>query len=377
MTQNFESAAQMESHELPTILAVDDEPANLLLLQRLLQRQFRVICSPNGSTALQILEQTPIDVVLLDIMMPYMNGYQVLQTIRSGDNTNSDIPVILVSAMSDAKDVAQGLEIGANDYITKPIDPEVTIARIQTQFALKQLQDERKKVIRELKAAQALKDNLLRIASHDLKGPLMNIQLVSSLFRRVEDKIPSSKDWVDALEASVSTMQTVIEDFLDTAAVNSSMVDIKLESVSVQTVVDNLVRLFSAHAEKKHIAIEAHNCSGFVLADPARFQQALGNLVSNAVKYSPLNSTVRIWMFQEGDSVHICVGDEGPGIPAEERSRLFTQFGKLSTRPTDGEHSTGLGLWIVKHMINLQGGEVGVECPPEGGSVFWIQMQAA
>lgn len=367
----------MDTHELPTVLAVDDEPANLLLLQRLLQRQFRVICSPNGATALQILEQNPIDVVLLDIMMPHMNGYQVLQTIRGGDSATSDIPVILISAMSDAKDVAQGLEIGANDYITKPIDPEVTIARVQTQVALKQLQDERKKVIRELKAAQTLKDNLLRIASHDLKGPLMNVQLISSLFRRIENQIPAAHDWLDALEESVTTMQTVIEDFLDTAAVNSSLVDITLEPVAVQPVVDNLVRLFHAHAGKKNITIEAHECSGSVLADPARFQQSLGNLVSNAVKYSPLNSTIRLWMFQEGECVRICVGDEGPGIPAAERSRLFTQFGKLSTRPTDGEHSTGLGLWIVKHMINLQGGEVGVDCPPEGGSVFWIQMNAA
>src|SRR5580765_4894 len=134
----------MDTNSLPTILAVDDEPANLLLLQRLLQREYRVICSPNGQTALAILAQTPIDVVLLDIMMPNMNGYQVLKSIRANADT-SEIPVILVSAMSDAKDVAQGLEIGANDYIIKPIDPDVTGARIQTQMALKQLQDDRKK----------------------------------------------------------------------------------------------------------------------------------------------------------------------------------------------------------------------------------------
>jgi two-component system, sensor histidine kinase and response regulator len=366
----------MDTHVLPTILAVDDEPANLLLLQRLLQREYRVICSPNGQTALAILAQTQIDVVLLDIMMPQMNGYDVLKTIRANANT-SDIPVILVSAMADAKDVAQGLEIGANDYITKPIDPDVTGARVQTQIALKQLQDDRKKVIQELQAAQTMKDNLLRIASHDLKGPLMNIQLVSSLFRRIEEKFPASKDWLDALEASVSTMQTVIEDFLDTAAMNSSIIDVKLESVSIGKVVESLITLYHAHAEKKDIRIESHDCEGFILADAARFQQALGNLVSNAVKYSPLHTTIRIWVIREANTVHICVGDEGPGIPAEERSRLFTQFGKLSTRPTDGEHSTGLGLWIVKHMINLQGGDVGVECPPEGGSVFWVQMQAA
>ncbi|MBI1282495.1 MAG: response regulator [Anaerolineaceae bacterium] len=366
----------MDTHSLPTILAVDDEPANLLLLQRLLQREFRVICSPNGQAALAILGQTPIDVVLLDIMMPQMNGYQVLQAIREMP-TVADIPVILISAMSDAKDVAQGLEIGANDYITKPIDPDVTTARIQTQVALKQLQDERKKVIQELQSAQTMKDNLLRIASHDLKGPLMNIQLVSSLFRRVEKDIPAAREWLDALESSVETMQTVIEDFLDTAAMNSSVVDINLEPVGVEKVVNNLVTLYHAHAEKKNIKIEVHPYDGCVMGDAARFQQALGNLVSNAVKYSPLHTTIRIWTDREGDTIQINVRDEGPGIPPAERSRLFTQFGKLSTRPTDGEHSTGLGLWIVKHMINLQGGEVGVDCPPEGGSIFWVQMQAA
>ena len=366
----------MPAHDKPIILAVDDEPANLLLLQRLLQRQYQVICSPNGQTALDILSQTIVDVVLLDIMMPYMNGYQVLKSIRTNAHT-SDIPVILVSAMVDAKDVAQGLELGANDYITKPFDPEVASARVQTQIALKQLQDDRKKVIQELQAAQAMKDNLLRIASHDLKNPLMNIQLVTSLLRREEAKIPGSKEWLDALEVSITTMQTVIEDFLDSAAMNSSVVDLKLGRVSIQRVVDTLVSLYHAHAEKKDIRIETHDCDAYVWGDASRFQQALGNLISNAVKYSPLHTTIRIWIIEEENYVHVCVGDEGPGIPPEERSRLFTQFGKLSTRPTDGEHSTGLGLWIVKHLINLQSGEVGVDCPPEGGSVFWIQMPAA
>ncbi len=365
----------MMETSLPTILAVDDEPANLLLMQRLLQREYRVVCSPTGQTALEILSQTPVDVVLLDIMMPVMNGYQVLQAIRERP-VIADIPVIMVSAMSDAKDVAQGLEIGANDYITKPIDPDVTIARIQTQVALKQLQDERKKVIQELQAAQSLRDNLLRIASHDLKGPLMNMQFVSVLFHQVEDQLPESKVWLEAMDSSISTMKTVIEDFLDTAAMDTRAIDLKMDRVSLKDVIDKMVTLHQVHANKKDIRIEVSDYDGSILADAARFEQALGNLVSNAVKYSPLHTTVRIWTMVEGKRTHICVADEGPGIPAAERSRLFTQFGKLSTRPTDNESSTGLGLWIVKQMINLQGGEVGVDCPPEGGSVFWINMQA-
>ncbi len=366
----------MTTIELPVILAVDDEPTNLLLLQRLLQREFKVICSPNGQTALDILAQTPVDVVLLDIMMPQMNGYEVLQAIRENESIK-DTPVILVSAMAEAKDVAQGLQIGANDYITKPIDVDVTVARIHTQVALKQLQDVRKNALDELHAAQKMRENLLRIASHDLKGPLMNLRMISSLIRRYEAEIPSGAEWIDAMDASVDSMQMVIEDFLDTAAMSTKQIDLKMARISVQKVIEELVTLYQTHATKKDIRIEAQDCDVYIQADGARFQQALSNLVSNAVKYSPLHTTIRIWVTHEENNIHIFVGDEGPGIPADERSRLFTQFGKLSTRPTDGEHSTGLGLWIVKQMINLQGGEVGVDCPSEGGSVFWVQMQAA
>lgn len=366
----------MYASHMPTILAVDDEPANLSLLQRLLQRTYQIVCAPNGQTALEMLPQMPFDLILLDIMMPGLSGIQVLQHIRS-DPATADIPVILISALADGKDISRGLAIGANDYITKPIDPEVTLARIQTQMTLKLMQDERKQAINELQAAQEMKDHLTRIASHDLKGPLMNARMVASLLRRHETEIPTAPKWLDALDASLDNMQTVIEDFLDTAPLYNSQLDATLIRVPVETVVKNLIKQYQVHAAHKQIALEMLDCTGQILADPARFAQALGNLISNAIKYSPFNSSVRIWTTQEHGQVYVCVADEGPGIPLDEREKLFTQFGKLSTRPTDGESSTGLGLWIVKHVVNLQGGETGVECPPEGGSVFWIQMPAA
>ncbi|HUN06293.1 MAG TPA: hybrid sensor histidine kinase/response regulator [Aggregatilineales bacterium] len=361
---------------LPVILAVDDEPANLLLLQRLLHTQFQVICSPNGQTALAILDQTPIDLVLLDIMMPDLNGYQVLEQIRANPQT-ADLPVILISALGDSQDIAQGLHLGANDYISKPIDPDVTAARVQTQLALKQLQDERKKAFLELKAAQELKDRLIRIASHDLKSPLMNGRMITEFLRRPDLTPEDCAQWLTTLDDTLDSMKAVIEDFLDTAAASVGEIQIALDRVPLDGVVDDLLRLYQPHALRKNIRLLTEAMSGAVYADPARFRQALGNLVSNAIKYSPLHTQVHLWSVHEGQRVIICVGDEGPGIPANERSRLFTQFGKLSTRPTDGEHSTGLGLWIVKHLVGLQGGDVGVNCPPEGGSVFWIALNAA
>jgi signal transduction histidine kinase len=363
-------------YDLPIVLAVDDEPANLLLYQRLLQHQFKVICSPNGPVALSLLEQAPVDVVLLDIMMPGMTGFEVLEHIRANPAT-TDIPVILVSALADAGDVTRGLQLGANDYISKPIDPDIAAARVQTQVALKQLQDQRKKAFQELQAAQELKDRLMRIASHDLKGPLMNGRMISTLLRRGGLNADSTTEWLDALDSSLDTMQTVIEDFLDTSAASAGQLHLKMDRVALRPVVDSLVKLYQPHAAKKDIHLAVESLEGEVHADAARFQQALGNLVSNAIKYSPFHSRIHLWAVPGEGKVAICVADEGPGIPEAERPRLFTQFGKLSARPTDGEHSTGMGLWIVKHLINLQGGDVGVDCPLAGGSVFWIEMNAA
>jgi len=360
----------------PLILAVDDEPNNLTLLQRMLKRYFEILVAQNGKIALTMLKEVKVDILLLDVMMPGMSGLDVLREIRQNPET-IDLPVILISAMAEARDVAHGLELGANDYITKPIDPDVTLARIQTQIALKQLQDERKKTIQGLRAAQQMKERLLRIASHDLKNPLMNIRMVAEL---IDEALPSSDDnhlLVDTLNSSLDAMQTVIEDFLDTAAVDTSDVDIKLSSVDVESVITDLLRLYTAHAQKKGIQILREQTHEMILADQARFSQALGNLVSNAIKYSPLNSVIRIWTALENGVVQICVADQGPGILPEDRDRLFTQFGKLSARPTGGEVSTGLGLWIVKHLITLQNGEVGVECPSQGGSIFWIKLPTA
>jgi signal transduction histidine kinase len=359
----------------PLILAVDDEPVNLALLERMLKNECRVFSVTSGEKALDMLAQAPFDLVLLDIMMPGMDGLETLQHIRRKPET-SDVPVILVSALSTTQDIAHGLELGANDYITKPIDLDVTRARIQTQLALKQLSDERKRIIAELQAAQDMKNHLLRIASHDLKTPLMNIRMVNSLLKRSVASIPNGDELLEAITSSVDTMQMVIKDFLDTAALQAGALNLHVNNIPLAPLVADLMTEHQANAHRKNICVEVQHVDGTVQADPARFQQVLSNLVSNAIKYSPPDTTVRVWSEPSDHCVSIYVADQGPGIPADEQERLFTQFGRLSPRPTGGEDSTGLGLWIVKHLVNLQHGEVGFISPPEGGSTFWVRMPA-
>ncbi|MEO8393144.1 MAG: hybrid sensor histidine kinase/response regulator [Chloroflexota bacterium] len=357
------------------ILIVDDESSNIAILSRLFRSEYQTVAVQNGWDALDLLEHETFDLVLLDIMMPQVSGLEVLKSIRENPRT-AELPVILISARMDENDIVEGLTIGANDYITKPFRLAELRARARTQVTLKLLQDESKRTIEELRAAHEMKDRFFRIASHDMKGPISNLRLVHYLIRKRVDENPQAMELISTADANLDNMQNVINEFLDTAALQSGKIDLRMEEVMVETVMNDVLRQYHLNALKKDIGVDTH-IGGVVYADAARLGQALGNLISNALKYSPRQSTITIWTEMTGDSVRICVGDQGPGVPDDERDRLFTQFGKLSARPTDGESSTGLGLWIAKHLTTLQGGEIGVATPDEGGSIFWIELPAA
>jgi signal transduction histidine kinase len=355
-----------------TVLIVDDEPMNTTILEDLFNRYYRTLTAGRGQDALSIIAREPVDLVLLDIMMPGMSGLEVLDRLRSTPET-ADLPVILVSARTEERDIVQGLNIGANDYIVKPFKMAEMLARARTQIAIKQLQDERKRTIAELQHLNSVKDHFLRIASHDLKGPLGNLRLAVYLLR-TQMTDAEAVELLDNADININTMQNVIADFLDSAAVQSGAIDLKLAPIDLAKAIDDQVRGYAMFADKKRIMFNVVQPSGTIYADAARFSQALGNLISNAIKYSPPGSEVTVWTDDLGATIRVCVADQGPGIPESERAKLFTQFGKLSARPTDGESSTGLGLWITKVLVNLQQGEVGVHSPPEGGSIFWIEM---
>lgn len=366
----------ISSTHIPKMLIVDDEFLNRALLERLFQGHFQVINAENGVMALELLSQHEFDIVLLDIMMPGISGLNVLTQIRKTPQL-ADLPVIMVSALSDNDSIIEGLRLGANDYVAKPVDVDVLMARVQTQATLKRLLDERKQHIRQLEEAQKFKDQFFQMASHDLKGPLGNIRMAHVLVRDAVEDNPLVADVLNLAEGAVDHMQHMIEEFLDMAAIQSGRLKVNLQEVFVDDVIYNLVEEYRLSAGEKNIEIVSLLGETCILADRMLFTQSLGNLVSNAVKYSPFNTQIRIWTEQRGEVVRVCVSDQGPGVPEQERGRLFTQFGKLKARPTNGESSTGLGLWIVKAQTDAQKGHVGVDCPPEGGSVFWLEMPAS
>jgi two-component system, sensor histidine kinase and response regulator len=371
-------ASEKHQQHRPRLLVVDDEPVNIQLLTRLFQESCDVEGAANGQIALDMLQAKAYDVILLDIMMPVLNGLEVLRRVRQTKDI-AELPIVLISAVSERSDVARGIRLGANDYLTKPLDVDIARARVTTQIMIKQLMDERHRNIGQLQQVNEVKARMMQVASHDLKNPLNNLRMLAKMMRETDDE-EQLQQFADMMDNSLSTMLNVIEDFLDNQFVTSNGVAVSLNTVDSAAVIQQVLEQYEVAAYNKQIKLQVEgDTQCLILADSNRLQQVLGNLVSNAIKYSPTDSAVLLRSEVRDGQWRLRVIDQGPGIPAEEHRYLFEPFStnKISTKPTGGESRTGLGLWIVKQMIELQDGDVGVEFPEEGGSVFWLELALA
>lgn len=357
----------------PNILIADDNIESMRLLGDLLKVDYGVTYARSGEEALRLLQDKTFDLVILDVVMWGIGGLEILNTMRANPVT-AQVPVILVSGIAKTDAMVKGLQSGANDYITRPFDTDVVRARIKNQIDMKRLLDEQQQAIAYLKNSHEIKDRFLRIATHDLKSPLNSIRLAQYYLRTVIGGDQTAIDALDIIEDTVNTMNELVEDFLDSSALQTGKANLYLERVEVESVLWDVIARYSATANRKNITLLIGKSQGYALADSARLSQMISNLVSNAIKYSPPDNIVTVSSRLVKDKVRISVADEGPGVPLEERTRLFQAFSKLSNRPTAGENSTGLGLWIVRELAHMHNGTAGADFPPIGGAIFWVEL---
>jgi two-component system, sensor histidine kinase and response regulator len=358
------------------ILVVDDEEHNRQLVERIFSRHYEIVCASDGKEALEKLAQESFDVVLLDIMMPNMGGLECLERIRKRFN-NTELPVILISALAERKGVAHGIAMGANDYIIKPLDVDDVTARVHTQIKLKTITDERRRMIDYLQSMLERQERMMRVASHDLKNPINNLKLLNRLLRKSFEGDEDMMKLIVMAEQSITSMTNIVTGFLDVSHQDVDKMKVDLRPVNASQIINEVINQYQVSAFDKDIRIFAKDIHGTVIADSHRFAQVVSNLVSNAIKYSPMHSDVVLETLQQDRTWQLTIYDQGEGVPESERERLFQPFSHISTKPTNGEPSTGLGLWIVREMIRLQNGEVGAHFPEEGGSQFWIQLPSA
>lgn len=343
---------------------------------QLLSGEFAISFSANAVSALDMVQRSlDIDLMLIVGPLDDMAESEFLQAMQQAP-TVSSLPVVFLADAALPEAVASALQLGAADYIVGSHSDEVLLARIRSRLSTKALIDSLESSIAEWTETEELRRRLFRMASHDLKSPLNNIRIAESILRLVVADSSEVAHSLDMIRLMVDNMSDIISNFLDMMEVQTGKLELTIKPVNLRDVLTNVANQYRFAAMKKNIRLELGTTDGWVLADPQRLVQALGNLVSNAIKFSLYDSHVTVSTAKRNAFGVIIVTDEGPGIPSFERDNLFKEYGRLSTRPTGGESSSGLGLWIVKQLMYAQNGSVGAEFPEGGGSRFLISLPA-
>ena len=348
------------------LLIVDDEEVIRDLFGIQLRREgYTVSTAGSAQQALDVLAAERIDLVLLDMKLPDMSGLVLLQKLRETYSI-LDLPVIIISGAGHRDDIVAGLQSGANDYLTKPIDLGIARARIQTQLSLHRLKE--------------LNDKFSRIAGHDLKKPVI---LMLDMARQLQQSNARKDLSAEDLDATLSLlieagqyMQQLIESLLELRSVHNGRMSLTRLPTDLGAMVRQSVTRNMGYAKSKGIALRMEFTTELppILADDLRLMQVLDNLIGNAIKFSPAATQITVRTRREDSHILCEVSDQGPGIADEDRSKLFIEHARLRNKPTGNETSTGLGLSICREMVTLHGGDIGARNNPGGGTTFWFRL---
>jgi two-component system sensor histidine kinase/response regulator len=355
------------------ILVVDDQPANIQVVGSVLGKLgHEIVPATDGAGALKRMALRPPDLILLDLLMPDMDGYEVCRRLKESPDWKN-IPVIFFSAADDKDFVVRALEAGGVDYITKPFNQAELISRVRTQLALKAARDRLAQLAED-------KDELIGILAHDLKSHLGGMQMSAQL---LHDRLKEREDvrvqqLAENILRSSGQVLGYVKEYLANAAADHG-ITLKPGRLEFSEAAAVAVRQYQESAQRKQSSIETDFAKSdtTVMVDAAALDQVLDNLLSNALKFSPPGKRIVVAVASNGTHVECQIRDEGPGFTPEDKQRMFRRYGRLSARPTGGEPSTGLGLSIVHKLVRAMNGELACDSVVGSGTTFTIRFQRA
>lgn len=352
------------------VLIVDDQHSNRQVMMSMLRgRGYEVALAEGGEEALAIIPQFMPDLVLLDVAMPGMDGYEVCERIKA-DSALADIPVIFVSAMQEIDNKVRGFQVGGVDYITKPFKVEEVLARVRSQITLSH---QRQQII----ALSRTKDQLIHTVSHDLKNPINIIMGYVDMLTRPEELTHAEiTEFANSVMSTARNMNALVSDLLDISQLETGGIKLKIQTVRAATAIENALIALEMMAGQKNVELSAEVDPPDLAfpADPRRIGQVLANLVSNGIKYTPEGGRVHVSAHRDNGWAVLRVMDNGLGIPADVLPRLFEKFYRIPDAEYYQQEGTGLGLSIVQGIVEQHGGTIAVESEVGQGSVFQVAM---
>ncbi len=365
------------------LLIVDDNEDNRDVLARRLQKQGHwAVTAASGPEALAALADQPFDLVLLDIMMPEMDGYEVLSRIKSNPQTQN-LPVIMISALDEIESVVRCIEIGAADYLPKPFNPTLLRARIGASLREKRARDREQRYTteiaesyRRLQELERLRDDLTHMIVHDLRTPLTSLLTGLQTVPLVGDMNPVQAEMLDIAVAGGETLLNLINNLLDVDKMEQETVPLAKTTLAAETLIELACVQVSLLADSNSLTLVRDIGSSLppLCADEDKLKRTLVNLIGNAIKFTPPGGTITISVNCAADGLLFSVRDTGEGIPPDAFERIFEKFGQVESRKAGQKMSTGLGLTFCKLAVEAHGGRIWVDSAPERGSVFFFTI---
>jgi two-component system, sensor histidine kinase and response regulator len=360
---------------VPLLLVVDDNPMNVEPLCDLLESMdYRVATALDGMTALRIVEEQQPDLILLDIMMPGMNGFEVCRRLKANPRS-ARIPVVFVTALSETEDKVRAIDAGGDDFLTKPFNRPILVARIRSLLRLKEANDQLEASYRKLQALERMRDDLMKMIVHDLKSPL------SAVLATVEviadgDAGPlteQTRELLGTVHLHGADMLQLIDDLLELTRLEESQLVPEREVVSVEELLRSVADEWRLRLEREGASLVIENGPNLeVDADPYLLRRVFTNLVGNALRHAGNGVQIRVSVSEapQRTGVVFSVADDGVGIPAAFHELIFRKFGHLQRADSAGTTSSGIGLTFCKLAVEAHGGRIWVESREGKGSTF-------
>jgi two-component system sensor histidine kinase/response regulator len=367
------------TESLLNVLVVDDAPSNLQLLVKLMQMEgYKVRPARSGTAALALLQEVVPDVILLDINMPEMDGFEVCRRIKA-DPRLCDIPVVFISALQDTFDKVKAFEVGATDYITKPFQMEEVRVRIETHLRMARMKAALADANQKLREGEKQHEMLTHLIAHDMRTPLFGIlgmsELVSLNPQVMQDH--ETFECVTNIQDSARILVNLISDMLDVYKHDCGSDLTRPETTLFQDISNESTRMLGGIARRRPFSTHLPPKPVHVMCDKGLTIRVLVNLLVNAFRFTKEGTRITLAAAPENGFMKVRVIDEGEGISLADQGRLFQKFGQLEVREKGARYSSGLGLVFCRMVVEAQGGAIGVDSAPGRGSTFWFTLPLA
>lgn len=360
------------------LLVVDDVQTNVLLLKALLGKEgYGILVANNGQEALEVIRNENPDLILLDVMMPGMDGFEVAERLKS-EEFRCEIPIIFLTALDDTQSIVNGFKLGVGDFISKPFRKEELMVRIKHQLSLVAARRIIEEKNEELRKTIAGRDKMYSVIAHDLRSPMDSMKMLLNTIMMSVEKDKIDPDIFDMLEMSNKTSEEVfslLDNLLKWTKSQLGKLTVIPQKLDISGLADGVVEVMNSVAEVKHIKlIRTDHESFFVYVDIEMIKSILRNLISNAVKFSNPDSEIKVGIKAEDGKVIVSVTDSGKGIKKEDQHKLLKDSTHFTTYGTNSEEGSGLGLLLCRDFARKNGGELWFESEENLGSVFSFSL---